>query len=267
MPSRRKVRSDAKLEQLSSSQHAQLIRWLDAENCSYTEAVARIHREFGLSVGRTAVVGYYRRRVVPLHQECGLKSAAAFADLPEGRFDAATVKMAKWLAWSAISQPTPQLKTASALLNLVHRASRQAIAARRMELQERRVALREKESARRARRQSRSATAAQPEPSTPASQTPPCVPSSTAAPATVPAHENKPHPATEPQRPVTLHPRTPSQKTQPNPPLYSPYFGLSRAHRRPETTPLSSPKAEPSELTIPPPNFSILHEIAEPLAA
>lgn len=228
MPTRRKVRSDAKLERLSAAQHEQLICWLDEENCSYTEAVTRVHQEFGLTVGRTAMVAYYQRHVAPLHHPLDVATAAAFSELPEGLFEEATIKMARRLAWSAISQPTPQIQTASAMLALVHQADRQAIAEQRLKLDTRRVVVREKEAAFRSRHQPPDTEAGMPEPEASPDHAPLSEPARLTSPAssatTLPEAPHTAAAAVLPPEPLS------TEAALRNPPLYSPYFGLSR-HR------------------------------------
>lgn len=266
MITRRKVRSDSKLEQLNPAQHEQLISWLDDENCSYTEVVTRVRTEFNFSVGRTAVAAYYQRHVAPLYHDAEAESAAAFAELPQGVFDTVTLNLAKRLAWSALSRPSPQVEKASALLNMVHRAARQTLAERRMALAERRAAILEKEAARRARRRPPGAKA-----STPVSEDLPLQASPAKPLAPVAAHADAPEapPYAEAETPQTETPQppAPSQKILPNPPAYSPYFGLNRDHSRAENAPLSGHDSEPSELAAQPAKILQLYELAEPHAA
>ncbi len=206
---RRKVRSDAKLEQLSAAQHERLQLWLDHENCSYTEAVSRVHQEFGLRVGRTALAAYYQRHVAPRYRDAEAEAAASLLARPAAQFDAAAVKQAQFLAWSALTSPAPDIDTAAKLLDLVRRAERKEIARRRLQLAERRIALRGKEAAHRACHRPPALQAAASVPAAPL-PSPPAAPSTTGA----------------------LPPSAaPSVKNSPNPPRYSPYFALNRSRQ------------------------------------
>lgn len=240
---RRKVRSDAKLEQLDDAQHEQMLIWLDHENCSYTEVAARVRQEFGLSVGRTAIAGYYRRHVLPLHHDDEAETALVLADLPDGPFDAATVKLARRLAWSAISLPTPDIKKASAMLELVRKAERQSIAERRLELEARRMVVREKEAAYRARRRPRNTEADDPIVAPTPSEAIPTEPATS-----ITAPEETPFAAVSTSSPDTPHAEAPSQKTSQNAPTYSPYFGLIPAPAATEITSISAQEISPAEI-------------------
>lgn len=81
----RKVRSDTKLEHLSPAQHKQLICWLDVKNSSYTEAVARVRQEFGVSAGRTAMAAFYQRYVAPAKRDRALLYFRAIPTLSDPR--------------------------------------------------------------------------------------------------------------------------------------------------------------------------------------
>lgn len=240
---RRKVRSDAKLEQLNEAQHEQMLVWLEDENHSYTEVVARVQQSFGLSVGRTAVARYYQRHVAPLHHQNEADGALAFADLPDGPFDAATVKMARRLAWSAISLPTPDIDKAAAMLDIVRKAERQSIAERRLELEARRVVVREKEAAYRTRRSPPAVEAEEPIATVPPSEV--LLPEH-AGPLTAPA-ETPCSGAYEPS-PQTLCAQVPSKKIPQNPPPYSPYFALIPALIPAEITPIPTEEISPAEI-------------------
>jgi hypothetical protein len=139
----RKIRSDAKLEQLGPEQQERLRFWLEEENRSYAEIADRLRAEFGVSVGKSAVALYWRRHLLPeLHDE-EAETAAAIAALPVADLDTATLNRARSLAWTELTSPFPQPETAARMLDLVHRADRLTLARQRMALEERRVALRE----------------------------------------------------------------------------------------------------------------------------
>lgn len=259
-PPRRKVRSDARLEQLTPEQHAQLTFWLDDENLSYTEVTTRLRQQFGLTVGRTAVAGYYRRHVQSHRFDEASESAVTISRLSAGQFDAATVNHARYLAYCALVQSQPDIATTAKLLNLVRRAEQRDIARERLDLAQQRHALREREVSLRARRQRAAASSAtrKPEsfPARPSTSSPidPAALSlavrSAASPAetdattlppaeVVPAQSSPASTDLEAATPpaassiATTPAKTPlatarQQKPPQNSPLYSPYFALDQ---------------------------------------
>lgn len=143
-PQPKKVRGDAKLERLTAQQHEQMLVWLDDENRTYIEVAGLVRTGFGLSVGKSAVADYWRRHVMPQRSRQQADTAAEIAALPDDQFVAAMLKLAKLHAWEAISQPTPDVRQAAAMMSLVHNVHRTDIARQRLALAERRVALAEK---------------------------------------------------------------------------------------------------------------------------
>lgn len=148
MKRERKLRSDAKLAVLSAHQHSRLRAWLEEDNLSYVAVAALVRAEFGLSVGKDAVAGYWRRCILPQRQADDVAaSAAALATLPASKFDAATLKLARMLAFQALSQQQPDLPTAVALSALADRAERLTLSQRRQSLAERKASTRVQPSA------------------------------------------------------------------------------------------------------------------------
>lgn len=241
---RRKVRADAKLEQLTAEQHAQLVSWLHEENCSYTEAVTRVRTAFGVSVGRTAMVAYYQRHVAPLSYDAEAEAAALLLALPPGQFDAAAIRQAQLLAWKALANPAPEIDRAAKLLNLVRRAERQAIAAGRLKLAQLRVALREKELTLKSRRRAPVSLEA------PLPERCDLQPSFLAPTELPTAPLETPRLDAPPTTPETPQVDATTQKTPPNPPLYSPYFALNQLLESvsiSELTPQPPPHSEPAQ--------------------
>ncbi|HEY1111548.1 MAG TPA: hypothetical protein VGE76_23030 [Opitutaceae bacterium] len=140
----RKVRSDAKLEQLTAEQKEQLRAWLEDENLSYVKAAARVQAEFGLSVGKSAVAGFWQRYVVPRRFFEDVASSEEFASLPAEQFLEAAMKVAKGMIFSALNRPAPDIRTACRLVQMVSRVERLELAHRRQSLAERRAVLAEK---------------------------------------------------------------------------------------------------------------------------
>ncbi len=151
----RKVRGDAKLEWLKGEQKKQLLVWLDEENRTYGEVVKLVKTEFGVTVGKSAVGSFWRRHVLPRRYQEEAEGAEGIEglELPEGqegKFEQATLKLARMQAWAAMSQPEPEIRKAERLLGLVWRAERMALARDKLALAQQRVVLREQAAAARA---------------------------------------------------------------------------------------------------------------------
>lgn len=140
----RKVRSDAKLERLSAGQRERLRVWLEDENRTYADVVARVRAEFGLCVGKSAVGVYYQRHIAaePYGYDPDVEAAAVLAAQPLERFSKTMLHRAKALAFALLARPDPQINAATRLLKVVHRVEWQAIRRQRLALQVRRAALR-----------------------------------------------------------------------------------------------------------------------------
>ena len=109
----RKPRSDSKLDAPSEEQHVTLAEWLTIENVSYADAKARVLDQFGVSTSVAALQSFFSRFAAPWKYARAAGEADSFADLMEGKFDAATIKKAKQLAFDAMSGPRPDLKAAA----------------------------------------------------------------------------------------------------------------------------------------------------------
>lgn len=217
----KKIRGDSMLASLPLEQQERLCQWLGDQNCTYSETVVRLLDTFGVRTSKSAVAMYYQRHLVPFLYDQETDVAAELAALPVGEFDAATLRRAKSLAYSALARPDPNIETASRLLDLVHRVQKQEIAQKRLALEERRVALRESLAAhppakpRAAHRRAHAPRPSSPPPTprdpTPASPEPSPSPAST-SPAPLPS---SPTPASPPSPPPSS-----SQNSAPNPPLF-----------------------------------------------
>ncbi len=152
MITERKVRGDAKLEWLRAEQKKRLLVWLDEENRTYADVVGLVRAEFGVSVGKSAVGCFWRRHVLPRRYRDEAEGAEGIVDmeLPEGRFEEATLKLARMQAWAALSQPEPEVRKAERLLAMVWKAERMALAREKLALAQQRVAMREQAAAARA---------------------------------------------------------------------------------------------------------------------
>lgn len=136
----RKVRADAKLERLSAAQKKQLLVWLDDENRSYLAVAALVQAEFGLTVGKSAVAGYWHRHVLPRRYWAEAGAAQDLAELPEGKFTEASLKLARMQLFSALAQPAPDVRAAARLMTMVNSAERVVLARQRQAWVERRAA-------------------------------------------------------------------------------------------------------------------------------
>lgn len=57
----KKTRADAVIDRLPRNQREALDRWLFEENLSYDQALERLHLDFGVRVGRSALSAYWQR--------------------------------------------------------------------------------------------------------------------------------------------------------------------------------------------------------------
>lgn len=132
--STRKPRGDSKLDALPPEQQERLAEWLTIENLTYAQAQARVQEEFGVSTSRSALHAFFTRVAAPWKYARARGAAEDFAGLMEGRFDEATVKRAKQLAFDALSSPQPDLKSARSLLKIVGDSAKLQLQARELEL-------------------------------------------------------------------------------------------------------------------------------------
>lgn len=115
----KKPRGDSKLDALNGQQQALLAEWLTIENVTYAKAQERVLAEFGLATTRSALCSFYARFAAPWKYARAAGEADQFAELMEGKFDAATIKRTKQLAFEALTSPQPDIKAAKALLKIV----------------------------------------------------------------------------------------------------------------------------------------------------
>lgn len=143
----RKPRSDSKLDALTPEQKEQLASWLTVENVSYDEAKARCAQHFSVFTSVAALQAFYSRFAAPWKYAQAKGEADAFAELMEGKFDAATIKRAKQLAFEAMTGPQPDLKAAKTLLKIVGDSAKVDLAKEKLTLDARKVAILEKKAA------------------------------------------------------------------------------------------------------------------------
>lgn len=145
--STRKTRGDSKLDALPPAQQEQLAEWLTIENLTYAEARARVAEQFGVFTSLSALQSFYARFAAPWKYTRAHGEAETFAQLMEGQFDAATIKKAKQLAFDAMANPQPDLKSAKALLKIVGDSHKLTLAEKKLTLDERKVTLLEAKAA------------------------------------------------------------------------------------------------------------------------
>ncbi|MBI5770823.1 MAG: hypothetical protein HZA93_23805 [Verrucomicrobia bacterium] len=143
----RKPRGDSKLDALAPSQKEQLAEWLTVENLTYAEARTRVAEQFGVFTTASALQSFYSRFAAPWSYARAAGDAEAFASLMEGKFEPAAIKAAKQLAFTALTSPQPDLKTAKTLFKIVGDSAKLTLAQEKISLDARKVALLEKKAA------------------------------------------------------------------------------------------------------------------------
>lgn len=147
-PTDKKRRGGVNLfNKLTPEQREQLAAWITVENKTYEEALPLVASEFGVRTSITALRRFYSSFAAPWQYSQAKDEAEAFGQLLEGNFDEATIKKAKQLAFSALTDRTPDLKTAKTLLKIVGDSAKVDIAKERLSLDERKVTLLEAKAA------------------------------------------------------------------------------------------------------------------------
>jgi hypothetical protein len=132
---------------LTPEQRVQLASWLTVENLTYKDARELVESQFGVSTSEDALVRFYSSFAVPWQYSQASDEAEAFGKLMEGNFDDATIRRAKQLAFSALTDRNPDVKTAKALLKIVGDSAKVDLAKERLTLDARKVALLEAKAA------------------------------------------------------------------------------------------------------------------------
>lgn len=126
----RRVRGDAKLEQLNPEQKKQLVAWLEDEHQTYVKIAAKVKETFGVSVGRSAVGCYWRRHIMPRQIVREIFSPEALEELAQETVEEVAVKLAARQAMVLLDEAS-DLRTAALLLREVHNAKRLQLARER----------------------------------------------------------------------------------------------------------------------------------------
>lgn len=143
----KKPRGDSKLDALLPAQKEQLAEWLTVDNLTYAKAKARVEKEFGVKTTASALASFYSRFAAPWSYSRASEDAEAFASLTEGRIDPAMQKRVKQLAFKALTDRKPDLKSAKVLLKIAGDSAKVEIAKEKLSLDARRIALLEKKAA------------------------------------------------------------------------------------------------------------------------
>lgn len=137
----RKPRSDSVIEGLPPARRERVSHWLSVENLSYTDTVEKISKEFGIRTSVGALQTWFTRIERPRQYAAAKGAANEFAELMDGNFDEANVKLAKQLAFEAMSSPTPSIGAAKELLKIVTDSAKLQIAREKVSLDTRKVAV------------------------------------------------------------------------------------------------------------------------------
>lgn len=148
MTPEKKRRGGASLHnKLTPEQRAQLAEWLTLQNLTYEDALELVAQQFGVKSSVDALRRFYASFAVPWQYSQASGDAEAFGDLMEGKFDEATIKRAKQLAFVMLTEKTPNVSAAKTLLKIVGDSAKLALAEKKVALDERKVTLLEAKAA------------------------------------------------------------------------------------------------------------------------
>lgn len=138
--STRKLRSDCKMNQLSSAQRNAIFK--SAATMSVEDLAAHIAKKYGLKISATAVSNWLRaERIVRKASDTAAVARHVVETLREagenGNIDAAIETLAKERAFDALTQDA-DIGEIAALVRLVNENKRIGISARRLEIYEKR---------------------------------------------------------------------------------------------------------------------------------
>lgn len=138
--STRKVRSDCKMNRLTSAQRNAI--WKISVTCSVDDLAAHITKKYGVKISATSVSNWLRaERIVRKAGETAAVARHVVETLREagenGNVDAAIEALAKERAFDALTQDA-DIGEIAALVRLVNENKRIGISARRLEIYEKR---------------------------------------------------------------------------------------------------------------------------------
>ncbi len=131
---------------LSEEQRAQLVEWLTVENIAYGEARTRCTKQWDFTPSLTALKEFYSEVAAPARNARAEREAEALAAIMAGRYEDATIRRARQMAFEAMSGPQPDVKLAKDLLRIVGDAANHSLRERKYELDVRRVAVLEQKA-------------------------------------------------------------------------------------------------------------------------
>ncbi len=143
----KKPRGDSKLDALLPAQKEQLAEWLTVENMTYAKAKARVAKEFGVATTASALASFYSRFAAPWSYARASADAEAFASIVEGTIEPALIKRTKQLAFKALTDRKPDVKTAKALLKMIGDSAKITLQKEKLGLDARKVTLLEAKAA------------------------------------------------------------------------------------------------------------------------
>lgn len=137
----RKKRSDSKLASLSEEQSAELAEWLTYGGLSYKQARQKLADEWGVHTSEAALCEFYSDYAAPWKYARSRHAADAFGELMAGNFEEPILKKCRELAFDMLANPSPDVKSAQALLGILGDSARLELDKRKVEIASRRVAL------------------------------------------------------------------------------------------------------------------------------
>lgn len=143
MDDAKKPRSDSKLDGLSSSQRAELVRLL-ADGSSYKQTIEWLGAECMVTCSLSALTPFYKRHVVPLLKErrdyAAAQAEAIVAQVGAIDWDVASRERLRQLAFRELNREDPDVET-------VEKLTRLAMKSRELDQGERRIRLLEDNAA------------------------------------------------------------------------------------------------------------------------
>jgi hypothetical protein len=133
--------------QLTPEQREQLAEWLTLQNLTYEDALELVQDQFGVKSSVGALRRFYASFAITWEYSRAAGDAEQFGSLMEGKYDAATIKRAKQLAFSMLTDRNPNVSAAKTLLKIVGDTAKQQLAEQRLELDKRKVELLEAKAA------------------------------------------------------------------------------------------------------------------------
>lgn len=119
---------------LSPEQREKLAAWLTLDNLTYEDTRALVESEFGIKTSADALRRFYSSFAVPWQYAQAKGDADAFGTMLEGNFDDANIKRARQLAFAMLTDKSPNINAAKALLKIVGDSAKLSLARERLTL-------------------------------------------------------------------------------------------------------------------------------------